>query len=445
MKLNVLIVDDKPDEISLVKEMIEQTGVSNYVNILECLWVLKNLDSSKDLTLKQLIDSCVHFDIALIDLHFEDEFAADKNIEMGGVCAATMIKSAFPRCPILFSTKNMDYVADGSIINKFDAEYWKKGRLPISIITGKNRILSAIKKWTESILFDIKSFESSTKQCLAAINRHGVIDWNTEITINNRKWTFENLFFIYKDNFSFTYKGKEEKLSVEKLKEIILSENHGLGFMPKHLMGLKKNDIYQENLLDYYKLLYFNHPKEILIIEGIVKNLLCKLKKLIEEPSISNLNNLKTNLSGYNITSKVPLIFTDEDAAIAAFKEKLIIRLFFICAYILFGVQANVIYCFFNDAAVSDETIKQISTRLLIYGMQLKEKIEKGYLGYKTHDDSENKQYAFFKRNYLPIIKKSFMKYEKDFIINFYREIQSDCRNINEENADVIDDTINKL
>lgn len=428
-KLNIVIVDDSQSSITLVEKMIKDTGWENYVIIHKLLWVQNNCNSNKDTTLKQFIDNKIaNIDIAMVDLSFDDEFLG-KDIEAGGVYAANLIKDAFPNCPIIFVTDVIHKIKDGSIIAKFEAEPLVKSS---DFNIWKARIESAIKKWIKSILFDIKSSESSTQQCLAAINSNSEIGWNAEIYVNNRKWSFENLFFIYKKN-------------VDKLKEIFLSEN-GLGYMPSELMNFKKNDTFQEDLIDYFKLLYFNKITDISVVKDTVSELLNILYIAIKEPSDDNINNLQINLKWYNIASKVPLIFIDKDAAFKAFEEKLIIRLFFISAYIIFGIQAKVIYQFFNNATVSDETIKQISTRLFIRGMLLKESIDKGYLGYKTNDDRDSKkEFRYFDRKYSEIIKKSCMKYEKDFIIEYYKGIQSDYRRINKENANAVDEIMKEI
>jgi len=425
-KLNILIVDDRSADITLIKDMIKSVGIMDYIdNIYECFWVLKNLEEgTDDITLKQFITkNNVHIDIAMVDLYFEKEFP--KKVfgrEKGGEYATSMIEEAFPDCQIIFPTQYSDGVNSKSTLSKYpNNKYWSKGMSDgDKLLIFKDRIFFAIEEWTKSILFDIKSSESSTQQCLSAFKSDGDIAWDTEIFASNRKWTFENLFFIYKEN-------------IEELKEMILSEN-GLGYLPENL----------ESLLGYYKLLYFKYFKEIPVITTIVKDLLNQLKRTIEDPSEENINNLEGNLQYYSIGRKIPTISTDEDAAFKAFKEKLIIRLFFICAYIIFGEQAKVIYRLFNKAVVTDETVKQISPRLFIRGMLLKESIKKGHLGYKFNDDNESKYvYRCHERNYMQLIEKSCVKYEKDFIIEYYRENQSDLIKIDMANAKAVGEILN--
>jgi CheY-like chemotaxis protein len=217
-----LIVENDPKDISLIKNLIKKVGILDYVNIHECLWIENNLDASKDLTLKQFIEKNAPIDIAFVDLLFEKEFDV-KVIERDGVVAATMIRENFPYCPILFTTNHIDKCQDGTLMAKFDAEHWRKRLFPSYIKTGRNRILSVIKKWMETILSDIKLSEPLIKQCLEMINNNNETEWKKEIVINGRPWTFENLFFIYKDNCSFIYNGNEVGLNVEKLKETLLS------------------------------------------------------------------------------------------------------------------------------------------------------------------------------------------------------------------------------
>ena len=449
-KLNMLIIDDNlQGDFNLIKEMLAQAKVLKYIEPHEISWILKNLDSTKDKTLKQFIDEKIApIDFALVDFKFKREFPGETS-GTGGVRASEMIRKAFPCCPILYTTWYFHEVRGVTILDKFQPyQLWLKGNSDDSFDVGKDKITFLIKEWTKSMLFDIKSSESSAKQCLEAIANNGEIAWDKEIFINSRKWTFENLFFIYKEELSYFYDEKnEEKLNEEKLKETILSEN-GLGYIPKYLMDIKKNDILKENLIDYYKLLYFKYPNEIPIIKEIVKNLLNKLKRVIELYSKNNdkLDRLKASLIRYNkIASKVPLISPDEYTAFLVFKDKLIVRLFFICAYTLFGLQAKVIYYLFIDAAVGDETVKQITTRLFIRGMKFMEKIEKGYLGYKIDDDEKYEEIPPFRRNYFKIINHSCMKYEKDFIKEYYNEIQIDLRDIDLENTNTIEALIKDL
>jgi hypothetical protein len=202
----MIIADDVQSDINIIKTIIEYAGLSNYFNIYECLHVEQGNDNK---TLNVLINKLNRVDIAIIDLLWEQEYVGQK-FEAGGKRAADIVKGKFPDCKIIFESYDPVEAEDEKILHKYNAIYLKKETTPNALNKGKSRLANTIKECIRVKLIEIASSEATKKQLLSAFNSHGEIVWNTEISINNKKWTFENLFFIYKEN-------------VEELKEVIFS------------------------------------------------------------------------------------------------------------------------------------------------------------------------------------------------------------------------------
>ncbi|GHU78431.1 hypothetical protein FACS1894145_0320 [Bacteroidia bacterium] len=454
-KLNILIVDDKPSDIDLIEELINYAGIANYVNIHKFFWIQNIPDTElNNITLKQFIDeSNVHIDIAMIDLYFENEFAG-KDREAGGVYAATMIKKAFPDCPIIFSTYNMDRVVDGGILSKFEAEYWRKGNSTELLEVGKNRIISAIKKWMKFILFEISTNEFSKKQCLEAI-QNGTINWNATITINKENWTFENLFFIYKNQ------------PKEKINDLI----------KKHLVRFpqikKRKDVdrwnqakglYKSPLKDYYSLLYIDYYSDLAEITNKATSFLDKLLELLllylKASNDSKLKDLRNNLlaqaeSICDIRADVRKISANKYIAFQDFKKKLVVRLICITSYCCFKMSVvSILYLFTKSDYLQNNNVKMISNFLFIYGMCYDEQqsdFEKFLHECSKHRDIKNlTTYEPADREYNKILGTpeqtgSCSDYELDFISSYFNEMKTQIQNKEEAVKSYFSDTFKVL
>jgi adenosylhomocysteine nucleosidase len=203
-KYNVIIADDVQEDINIVKRIIKNAGLSNYLNIHECLYVEQGED---DKTLSILINNLQRVDIAIIDWEWEREFLGHDRIT-GGVCATNMVRNKFPNCKIIFATK-FPLEDNGNLLKKYDALFLKKETDISALNKGKISLENTLKECVKQRLFEIKTSESSKKRYLK-FTQNNNIQWNSTITINKEDWTFENLFFVYKEN-------------VEELKKVFLS------------------------------------------------------------------------------------------------------------------------------------------------------------------------------------------------------------------------------
>ena len=404
-KYNVIIADDEPAGISTVMTVIKEAGLSDFFNILVCDFVEEGKD---DRTLNILINKLNRLDIAIIDWMWEKEFEGQA-LEAGGKRAADIVRRKFTDCNIIFSTNFPQDAEDEKIDLKYNAIHLRKETSEAAINQGKRRLENTIKECLKNRLFEIDSSLSSKRQFLQCI-QNDVFQWDKTIVIGEEEWTFKNLFFPYKDD-------------LEGFRNIVLSE-YGLGHIPLKLQKFNKKTYFGDNLIDYYKLLFFNYNYEIESIIEDVTPLLDKLKILISDPIEENIKEVIKALSEYRILSECPSIFDDEIIAFNKFKEKLIVRLFFMSSYILYNLPAKIIYYLITDTKiVTDEVVKKISQTLFISGMKFTERTEKIY-GYMNFDDS--RVFTPFLRGYESLIKDSFLKYEKDFLIKYFESFQSD-------------------
>jgi len=421
-KYNVIIADDDQFYIDIVKQIIDKAGFSKYFNIYECEYVKQG---NGEKTLNILINKLNRVDIAFIDLYWENEFIGLKK-EAGGDCAADIVRHKFPDCYIFFATRYPYYVN----LHKYgkNADLFEKSDNDDSKVNGQTKLEAAIKDFIiKRLLFEITASYSSNKQFIEAIQ--GNVQWDASITINDENWTFENIFFVYKDN-------------IKELKDIAISD-FGLGHIPNDLRTFKSNKYFEENLIDYYKLLYFEYNKEIDSVLEEVSILLDYLKNWLNEINIKNEKAVLSALSVYNILNICPLIATNKSIAFLNFKEKLIIRLFFITAYTVFGLPARIIYYFFNKESrtVDYQTVKKVSVALCIKGLKFNEDIDTCYgINLNGYEKNAPKLSSFLSsnRNYREIIKNSCLKYENDFIIEYYKKNQSFLIENDEENAEVV-------
>jgi hypothetical protein len=368
-KYNVVIADDVQFEINIVKHIIEVAGLSNYLNIHECLYVEQG---NGEETLNVIVNKLNRVDIAIIDWLWEQEFIGQK-LEAGGERATDIVRSKFPDCKIIFATKFPLDAEDDRILHKYDAIHLKKETSDAALNQGKTRLENTIKECIKKRLFEITSSESSKKQCFKSIqNNH--IQWNENITINNENWTFENLFFLYKN---------QPKERIDELFKKYLVR------LPK-VNGRKDADrwnqesgLYKSPLKDYYSLLLLDYYKEVdadnngikSMAESFLDELLNFLLTYLKDNNNTDLRNLRNHLfkkaeTICDLNADVRKISDNKYSAFLDFKKKLIARLISITSYILFKMSAvSILYLFTECDFLSSNNVKRISHYLFIYKM----------------------------------------------------------------------------
>lgn len=428
-KYNVVIADDDPFGIEIVNTIIKNAGLSNYLFIHECDYVEIGSENN---TLGILIENLNRLDIAIIDWWWEDEFK-DQELEAGGKRAADIVRSKFPDCKIIFSTNFPRNAEDEKIDLKYNAIHLTKETSDAALRQGKKRLENTIKECIKYRLFEIDSSDSSQKEFLQCI-QNNVIQWNNTITINNEEWKFEDLFFVYKND-------------IEELRNVVLS-GYGLGYIPVKFYNIGAKKCFVDNLIDYYKLLYFDYYDAIDYVLIEVNTLLDKLKKLITIPINININDVINSLSVYNIASVCPSIIHNKSIAFDKFQEKLILRLFYISAYIIFELPSKIIYYLISgNTTVQDEVVRQISQNLFIFNMKHRDQPGKiyGYIG--IDDDKGIPSLPPSKKCYESLINDSCLKYEKKFIIKYFKSIEKDevMSKLSANNINLIKMVFNRL
>jgi hypothetical protein len=439
-KYNVIIADDVQSEIDIVKRIIENVGLSNYLNIHECLYVEQGSD---DKTLNILVNKLNRVDIAIIDWLWEQEFIGQK-LEAGGERATDIVRNKFPHCKIIFATKFPLDAENDRIVQKYDAIHLKKETSDAALSQGKKRLENTIKVCIKNRLFEIAVSEASKKQCLKAIQNNS-IQWDTIITINKEDWTFENLFFIYKN--------QPQEQIYELFKKYIvrfpLIKKRGNVDRWNQDTGLYKSPI-----KDYYSLLYMEYYDELTGMandaESFLNKLLTFLLIYLKNPTDNALKDLKNNLlsdaqSICDIRADVTRISDNKYIAFQCFKKKLIARLICITAYVLFKMSVvSILYLFTKSDYLQNNNVKMISNFLFIYGMCYDEQqsdIEKFIHECNKHSDiSKLKTYEPAEREYNKILGTldqtgSCSDYELAFISSYFNKIKSKVQDESNENV----------
>ena len=453
-KYNVIIIDDIQSEIDIVKRIINVAGLSDYLNVYECLYVKQGGD---DKTLSVLLPKLNRVDIGIIDWLFENEFGGDDAIEAGGLCATNLVKEKFPNCKILFATKFPLDAKDARIVKKYDAIHLKKETDDAALYQGKKRLEDDIlKECIKQRLFEISANETAKKECFQAI-QGDTIEWDSQITIGTERWTFENLFFIYKNQ-------PKEKINELFKKYLVrfpkIKPREGVNRWEK------ATGLYKSPLKDYYFLLYGSYYAELtnitnkakLFLDNLFEFLLTYLKTIDnndEKKENESLTQIKNNIleraeSICNIREKVPIISENPYIALQQFTKKLISRLISITSYVLFDMSVpSILYLFTKNDFQSTNNAKLISHFLFIFEMRYDEQQSDFESFIYEFSEPKGKTFKVYKpidRKYTTILGTmeeagSCSDYELDFISSYFKEIKD---RVQKENNDIINAYFNE-
>ena len=453
-KLTVLIIDDDFSDIGVIKEMLQYTGYFAYMNVHDVRYIEQNDNNEENGTLKQFINQnkeCI--DIALIDFLFP---GYEKTVEYGGEQAARMVRERFPFCEIIFCTRHGDKVSDGKIFSKFNASPWAKSNMEDGKRIGKLRMQDAIKEWVKSKLFEISANETAKKECFQAI-QGDTIEWDSQITIGTERWTFENLFFIYKNQ-------PKEKIN-ELFKKYLVRFPK---IKPRESVNRweEATGLYKSPLKDYYFLLYGSYYAELtnitnkakLFLDNLFEFLLTYLKTIDnndEKKENESLTQIKNNIleraeSICNIREKVPIISENPYIALQQFTKKLISRLISITSYVLFDMSVpSILYLFTKNDFQSTNNAKLISHFLFIFEMRYDEQQSDFESFIYEFSEPKGKTFKVYKpidRKYTTILGTmeeagSCSDYELDFISSYFKEIKD---RVQKENNDIINAYFNE-
>ncbi|MDR0231400.1 MAG: hypothetical protein LBI82_04700 [Dysgonamonadaceae bacterium] len=443
MKHIILIIDDELAEIEDVRERIIETGFDSYFDIrtCSCIETKTRLEdtSTLDMIIKEIENEGKKIELAIIDYCFQFEYGQNP-IEAGGNLARKKVEAHNPFCEILFCSKNCG--------REDDIEFQRSNHIRIDkdlTPEGKKRtvkkINSAIERWTSKKVEEI-IFDSTAKEKL--LNSIKENKWDDIIvTTKKESATLENYFFYYK---------KEPY----RLKELALENSLIDDYYPKitkeRLLNIHDSEKYPSSLKNYYLLLYVDHFNEIRNITGEAESFLDSLFELLikgielQDYIIPNkgevssaLTDLMRDCSGlrsylhrYKISKVCCRIEKNRDDALKDFKKKLILRLIFLSAYILFNLPAKMIYYFCAQAkgGVSDEAHKEIGKCLFVYETLCSEDYTKKPFGNvyggmiaKKGGDNDTFPIAPIGRGYKDIIEIC-TKYEREFLQSYYEKMK---------------------
>ncbi len=378
-KLNILLADDQPADIKIVKDILNAEGsvLKDHHNILVAYFAKSIPDEYKELydekyIATRIIENQEYIDLALIDVVFEDEFNSTSS--EGAEIIIKEIKQKFTRCPIGLLSNNAGGIFLNQAISFSNSTYPVIGKRPnkIKTKTYDEFFNSLLNKWLRTKLSQIDKANKINELLGKLANPHESLE--STISFNNETWKLIDLFFFVSKHDKKVIQDKisDFLVTMPRLRQLRNQERSLVFFENKNNeWGIPFSELFQSYYTEYSFITgnsFLDLAEQATSYVQKVFAELCQEKK--ETPDIGQL----LSFTETRLATAIPRETKITHAIVPIFKDKLIKRMATLDLYCFLGLSGTGINYLLNknDDSLGDNHTRNISKYI---GISIKDQL----------------------------------------------------------------------
>ena len=375
-KLNILVADDQPGDVKIVKDILDAEGsiLKNHFNLSIAYFVESIPKDDESLynetyVATHIISNADFLDLALIDVVFQDEFNSTSS--EGAEIIIEQIKQKFPHCPIGLLSNNAGGIFLDQTLLLDNNKYPVLGKRPNQITTTTYNVFfkKLLNNWLRIKLSQIDREDKVDELLGLLANPQKTLE--STLSFGEETWLLSDLFFFI---------SKQDK---EPIRQIIIEY---LVQMPRlrQLKNPARNLVFYKNTTNewsisfsdlfnsYYSFLSFQPQNSFTKLATEAENFIKELHQRLcisnkKEPKLDGLLSPVIKMSRTSIRNQLlSKKGTIPHAVVPLFKDKLIKRMITLDLYCLLGFSGTGINFLLNqnNDALHDNHTKGISKYL---------------------------------------------------------------------------------